>query len=247
MNNKIEDIIKELYEIDPTLREHKNRLRELVGVLLSSKPRVLIDGNFIKKLKEKIVAGERAERGNSRRGLQSEYSWWAFRFTPVGALAVLLLFAAVRLDSPVSERALMNAPSLKQDFAQSETYSIARDSSENQSENSIGISTQKPGWIAELDYISASEAGYVVISSSDNPTPGNIMGASGIITSGTTGRTEIKLYRAMKNGGEYFATLFKDDGDGVFNFSKDLPVTDEITGRAVSVRFETRRDVGKDL
>ncbi|MFP4514663.1 MAG: hypothetical protein ACLFNO_01500 [Parcubacteria group bacterium] len=54
-NDKINQILKDLYEIDPNLKKQEKELREIIKKLLASKPEVKIDQEFVRDLREKIV------------------------------------------------------------------------------------------------------------------------------------------------------------------------------------------------
>jgi len=57
-NNKMNQILQDLYEIDPDLKKQEKKLREIVKKLLASKPEVKIDQNFVKDLRKKLLQGE---------------------------------------------------------------------------------------------------------------------------------------------------------------------------------------------
>jgi len=52
---KIDTFLRELYELDPTLREHEAALKKLIAEMLAKKPEVEIDDRFIKNLRARLV------------------------------------------------------------------------------------------------------------------------------------------------------------------------------------------------
>jgi hypothetical protein len=87
MNNSIENILNDLYTLDPSLRAYEADIRALVTLLLQEKPDVRIDTNFVNNLRRKLLmqtneVGARVARAN--------WQLWVFRLAPLGAVAVLL-------------------------------------------------------------------------------------------------------------------------------------------------------------
>lgn len=53
--NNIKEILRDLYKIDPTLREHEPDLIKILNKLITNKPNINLDENFIKKLKSELA------------------------------------------------------------------------------------------------------------------------------------------------------------------------------------------------
>ena len=47
--NSIKSILKDLYQIDPTLKEHEKDLEKLLNELIKSQPDIQLDRQFVQK------------------------------------------------------------------------------------------------------------------------------------------------------------------------------------------------------
>jgi len=56
--NTIQNILLELYSIDPGLREHEEQLKQVIEKIIAQKPQVKIDDVFVKNLRKKILGTE---------------------------------------------------------------------------------------------------------------------------------------------------------------------------------------------
>lgn len=56
--NTIQNILLELYAIDPDLREHEEQLKQVIEKIIAQKPQVKIDDVFVKNLRKKILETE---------------------------------------------------------------------------------------------------------------------------------------------------------------------------------------------
>jgi hypothetical protein len=54
MENKINEIIKELYEIDKTIIENEDKIYHIIEKMLRSQPKIIINDDFKNELKEKL-------------------------------------------------------------------------------------------------------------------------------------------------------------------------------------------------
>ena len=81
------------------------------------------------------------------------------------------------------------------------------------------------------------KAGFVTIHESVGPAPGEIIGTSSYLPEGETVDAIIPLSTAMVPGLTYVALLHVDDGDGVYDTLKDMPV--KTDGSVVRVDFKT--------
>lgn len=88
----------------------------------------------------------------------------------------------------------------------------------------ITVSDQKPGITALVSLVSTDAPAWLALRENANGLVGNILGAKRIDV-GTNGNVEIPLLRATQAGKSYFVVLFKDNGDKVFDFKTDAPMT----------------------
>lgn len=79
--------------------------------------------------------------------------------------------------------------------------------------------------------------GFVTIHQAMGMAPGEIVGTSGVLASGTLSDTVVHLSRPMEYAGPYVALLHVDNGDGVFMVKDDMPVTS--SGASVRADFNS--------
>jgi hypothetical protein len=103
MDTRIEQLMEELFSLDPALKEHEKQVRSLLLELLKAKPHASIDADFAKGLRDRLLAiyphAVIAQPASAR---------WSSFFKPMMAyplagLAVLVLLVGImRGDSPSS-------------------------------------------------------------------------------------------------------------------------------------------------
>lgn len=93
MEAKVEAILREIYALEPSLRERDGEVRATVGALLEARPRIAPDSAFVARLKDEIITKQSAASrvAVARKEAQHDISWWAFRLAPVGLFAALTL------------------------------------------------------------------------------------------------------------------------------------------------------------
>jgi hypothetical protein len=114
------------------------------------------------------------------------------------------------------------------------------------SNNAIYVDTQKTGSkevIAAI--VNMEHPGFVVIHGDDNGQPGVVMGSSALIQDQSTS-VHIAVDEPLREGAVYYAVLYKDDGDGTFDVTKDDPVTD-TDGAIMMMSFEASADADPSL
>ncbi|MDO8648758.1 MAG: hypothetical protein Q7R81_03155 [Candidatus Peregrinibacteria bacterium] len=100
MKHNVKDILRDLYEIDPTLREQENELVPLIELLLKNDPSREPDSRFVHELRARLA--ERAEELSSERESPSPFfslfSMNRFAYALSGAVvASLVLIPALTL------------------------------------------------------------------------------------------------------------------------------------------------------
>lgn len=216
MNHNIETIIEELYNIDPTLKAHESELRALVVALVDSKPDVSVDDTFARELRARLLARDASSVHLVRESLGHNFSWWAFRLVPFGMVALLLFF--VQKPQPQNSE---NGVMMMQKIAG----------------NSLNVVTQKPGSQVAVDFVQLERGGYVVVREDKGGVMGEILGVSRLVEAGRTEGFSVPLSRPLRDGEMMYAALYADDGDGVFNTSKDSPVLDSMLGVPMYMSF----------
>lgn len=96
MEDKIQKILLELYEIDPSLKEHEAKLRQAVQVLLENKTDDEINQEFLLKLKDDLLSEMSASQKMSvakygKEKMNGVFRWF-YAFTAVAAVVVLAVW-----------------------------------------------------------------------------------------------------------------------------------------------------------
>jgi glycine cleavage system protein P-like pyridoxal-binding family len=82
MEKNIQNILEELYLIDPTLREREKELKKIIHTMLEVRPNVEIDENFKENLKNKVfekITSKKIENYNSK-GKTSLFQIFSYTF-----------------------------------------------------------------------------------------------------------------------------------------------------------------------
>ena len=116
------------------------------------------------------------------------------------------------------------------------TDTIAASISGNVS-GTLQVRNQPPGDSVLIDAVILAQNGWVVIHEDRDGQPGNILGARRLGGGSHTGE-QVALLRGTIGGLTYYAILHNEDGDGVFNHTKDLPLKNE-SDEIIMMRFET--------
>lgn len=265
MPNNLESIIKDLYELDPTLRSEDKAVRELVASLLASKPVVLPDQTFVADLRSKLMVANSTKPVNTR----SVLSPWFMYFVPVGVVAILVFMMVPR---PLSHQAVptqlyevdetteiepeytadepvMNsddAVDAKRSFVAPEatpavelrTMEMAMPAQDLDLGETFSIPTQAPGNVVVVDFASFTEQTFLVIQKDRQGTPGEVIGVSQVLNGQLEG-IEIALMQKLLKDETYFATAYRDNGDGIYTPSKDSLVYDASGTLPLQQMFST--------
>jgi len=230
MKDSLELLLKDIYALEPSLRERDAEVRVLVEFLLLNKPEVKVSMDFRESLRAKLIATNVTEALPAR----LVPSPWMSYFVPLGAMAVLLLMLMPGyVGKQTSQDSLeMNssadvymAPEAKRSGSgapEEATMMMMEDVPMPMAEgDSLGISDQVPGVMAVVDFVSLLQPGFVVITSNEN-----VLGSSYLLFAGYNEQIEIPLSRPMKANQTFSATLYLDNGDGVFDLNTDMSIYD---------------------
>jgi len=111
----------------------------------------------------------------------------------------------------------------------------ASSTSSVEGKGSISTIDQPANKTASIKSVMFANPGWVVIREERDGAPGNILGAQWFI-SGTYDDQFVELLRPMIAGGTYYAALYNDDGDKLFNYKKDTPLADD-QGNVIMQKF----------
>lgn len=106
--------------------------------------------------------------------------------------------------------------------------------------NRVVISDQFPGNIVYLSSVQLAQPGWVVIHKDNNGTPGAIIGSAYFEKGINPGK--ITLTSPTVEGGIYYAMIHSDNGDKVFDATKDLPLKD-ASGNIIMKLFRASTSV----
>lgn len=254
MDQKIENIIKELYALDPILRERDKDIRAFVVSLIELRPEISVDKNFVIDLRARLASRKFPVTPK----MNHDFSWWVIRFVPLGAIAILILVFLPELTKP----APYGTPIAPSAFAPSETeeasdqeffrglsepastdaFSAPADSGKSLtmmavSINSINVSSQNPGSVVTVGSVELEKPGFAVVYADKAGAFGEVVGNSLALPAGGPQRVQINLSRPMREGEVFYAALHTEDGDGVFDAEKDAPIFDAITGSPMYMIF----------
>ncbi|OGN03300.1 MAG: hypothetical protein A2655_00520 [Candidatus Yanofskybacteria bacterium RIFCSPHIGHO2_01_FULL_43_42] len=110
-------------------------------------------------------------------------------------------------------------------------------------ENAIYVAEQLPSNTVLVAIVRLEKPGFAVIHEDINNAPGKMLGASSLIMSGETkDPLTIKLSRSTLDGETAYAMLHFDNGDGIFDATKDELVYDPIANEPVMMVIAISKD-----
>jgi hypothetical protein len=114
--------------------------------------------------------------------------------------------------------------------------------STSQGVNRIVMSAEQyPGNVVYFSSVQMAKPGWVVIHKDNNGQPGDIIGSQYFEAGINPGR--VNLTSVTVEGGRYYAMLHSDDGDKIFDATKDLPLKD-ARGSIIMQIFNAAASVG---
>jgi hypothetical protein len=113
-------------------------------------------------------------------------------------------------------------------------------STNDNSAATIAVADQFPGNIVYVSNATFGKNGFVVIHKDENGAPGKIIGSAYFAKGVNPGTVE--LTESLTEGGKYFAMVHDDDGDRIFDATKDLPSKD-TSGAVIMKSFISTKDL----
>ena len=107
----------------------------------------------------------------------------------------------------------------------------------------IVVTDQFPGNIVYVSSAELADAGFVAIYSDNAGQPGTLLGSQYFEKGINPGK--ITLTQPTVDGRTYYAVLYKDNGDRVFNSSTDTIIKD-VQGREIIKAFKASSDVDEN-
>jgi hypothetical protein len=92
-NTKIQEILKEIYQIDDSLRKYEADLPTLIKALETNRPNIIIDKQFTDSLRASLLSYKPATIP-TKAPTKNSWLWWTARLAPVG-IAVFLFITLI--------------------------------------------------------------------------------------------------------------------------------------------------------
>lgn len=133
----------------------------------------------------------------------------------------------VNRQSAVQDRERSEGIKMTEEGIEDAGSALAQISAAGGGMNAVSAEDQSAGMAVSV-VVKAEREIWVAVHEDTGGKPGNILGAQ-LFTKGTaTGR--IELLRRLMAGRKYYAMLHADNGDGVFDHTKDLPLMSSAGG-----------------
>jgi hypothetical protein len=242
MKPDIDSIIKDIVAADPKLGLEASTLRAVVEELALKQPVVTVDAAFRDRLRSELLRQMPAPK-ESRLTLP----WWIIYTVPFGVTAILLLVVQPSYTTlpptPTSVDTDVTAPATLQmdggagkrssDMStESAPAGFSGDTMEHQAPvgtNDFFTAAFTPDRTAvRFAYIYVSAPAFILVTGNE----GEVL-VSNLLLPGEQTNLEIPLKVTVTRGATYTATLYYDNGDGVFNSVDDRPV--QYQGMPVSM------------
>ena len=250
MHEPIDDILADLYELDPSLKERDVETRALVSAFQTARPSVVIDGAFVASLREGLI-GTRLHPYHSE---HHSARWWFLHLAPIGAVAMLTLTLVPGMlqETNVRERTLnaplevperYGAPTAKQAGSEAAPSTFMMETTESDtsltalpaapvSGDAIVVLTQTPGSLVFVTELSLTAPGFLIINEARTH---HTIGTSPLLGLGSTTNIPIPLTTPLTIGESYYATLVHDTNGNDTLDPADTPVLDPFTDAGLPI------------
>ncbi|MEZ4195247.1 MAG: hypothetical protein R3B53_02505 [Candidatus Paceibacterota bacterium] len=238
MKQDIDTLVTDICTVYPELTKEVASVRALVTELVTHSPKVDIDDTFKARLRSEVLG-----RVKDKVKPKVAVPWWLIYTVPVGVTAVLLLvvypnLATAPIAEPLAPMEMENvSPAgsmMKMGGEESaDMWSTTMEMGDAGLETSVMsadyfTATFSPdGRSINLAYAILSQSGFVVVSG-----PEGVVAISELMLPGEQVDVRLPMVSAVKSGVTYSATLYYDNGDGVFDLGIDL-VAHDYSGQPV--------------
>lgn len=252
MPDTFEHMIEDIYTLEPALREQDAEVRALVTSLVSAKPVVAVDDTFVQSLRRELLT----KVAPAPKAIPSP---WMMYLAPLGAMAVLILMLVPGYlshsptSAPVPQSEMMNtemqmdaddgAGSMKRsadmapEGASMMMMAPSEESGDMMSGDMLTVFDQAPGRVVTVESVTLTTAGFVVIQADEAGVPGAVLGVSPMLFAEPSNFVDVPLTAELTLGTMYFATVYHDDGDGVFDLETDFPAIDAYGAAPIMYMF----------
>lgn len=104
MNEKINKILEELYQMDPSLKKHESKIKVLLDGMLANKPNDEIDSAFVARLQSELLSEMSvSQKENVKAYAQNKFAGLKHLFYGFASMAavIVLVFVGMKFWSPV--------------------------------------------------------------------------------------------------------------------------------------------------
>ena len=91
--------------------------------------------------------------------------------------------------------------------------------------DALVVSDQRPGDEVVVSVVSMSEPGFVVVMNDESGKAGKVIGVSEFLVSGIHEKIDAGTTEDILDGVRYYAAVYKDDGNGIFDPKNDKEIT----------------------
>lgn len=106
------------------------------------------------------------------------------------------------------------------------------------SSDALVVMEQLPADSVIVSGASLSENGFIIVKKDEGGMPGGIIGISEFLPAGGYSQIDIGTTETLADGMKYYAEIFKDNGDGIFDPKGDSIVISKISGIKDPIRAE---------
>lgn len=242
MEDQIQKIVQELFELDPELRTEEVLVRKLVLEMLESRPAVMPDAALKATVRARLLATLATSKTEAKTGFV--LPWWLIYSAPVGVAALLFMLTtpgngpiilAPYSSVPVEEMAPMSEPAVSakgspemDSAAGMRSMTMPTDmggdmmveSPEVQvyEASTLIVGSQVPGMTVLIEGGLLTNNAFVTVR---ELATGTIIGVSEMKLSGEMAGFLLPLISPTEAGMVYEAAIYFDDGDGLFAESAD--------------------------
>ncbi len=100
MNKKIEDILSELYEKDPELKNNEKELKNTLDMIMKNNPIIEIDSEFKNELKNKLFYNINPNT-NMEKGNLFKYIFWTFSVAAIASIVWISYYSTNNLTAKI--------------------------------------------------------------------------------------------------------------------------------------------------
>ena len=243
MEDQIQKILNELFELDPKLKTEEVLVRKLVLEMLESRPAILPDAALKAAVRARLMATLATSQTETKSGFV--LPWWLVYTAPVSVATLLFMLttpgngpivlapqgpAPVEVMSPMSEPAVSAKVSPEMDavvpvrgmaMPADMGGEMMAESPKVQgfTDTALSVGRLVPGETVFIEWGWLTAPAFIVIRDLETET---IMGVSELQAIGEVPNLTLPLTTPTKVGVDYEAVIYFDNGDGVFDEATDV-------------------------